>query len=91
MNAATIIAYEAGELDEQAAIEAFQGMIDDGSVWLLQGSYGRQAMAYIDAGLCALGPRAHHDYYGNRVPGREDVEPGSKGTLEYCRTMQERI
>lgn len=44
--------YEAGKLDEQQSIELFQDLINDGIVWVLQGSYGRQAKAYIDAGLC---------------------------------------
>ena len=36
-----IIAFESGELDEAVTIEMFQSLIDDGSVWKLQGSYGR--------------------------------------------------
>lgn len=46
-----IIAYEQGELDEDETIELFQAMIDDGSVWHLQGSYGRTANDLLDAGL----------------------------------------
>jgi hypothetical protein len=47
-----IIAYESGELDEETIIEGFQALIDDGSVWSLQGHYGRVATALIDAGYC---------------------------------------
>lgn len=46
-----IIALESGELNEDETIELFQGMVDDGSVWSLQGSYGRTAQSLIDAGL----------------------------------------
>lgn len=47
-----IIAYEGGELSEQEIIEGFQKGINDGSVWKLQGHYGRTAAALIDAGYC---------------------------------------
>lgn len=47
-----IIAYEGGELGDDAVVEGFQKIIDSGLVWQLQGSYGRQAKALIDAGLC---------------------------------------
>ena len=40
------------EVDEEIYIEAWQSLIDSGVVWQLQGSYGRGAMALIDAGKC---------------------------------------
>jgi hypothetical protein len=47
-----IIEYESGEMDGDAVVAFFQEMIDDGSVWSLQGHYGRTATALIEAGLC---------------------------------------
>jgi hypothetical protein len=47
-----VIEYEAGELEQDDIVEGFQHLIDDGTVWHLQGSYGRQAARLIDAGLC---------------------------------------
>lgn len=48
-----IMDYEAGELDDQAIEEGFQHLIDDGTVWSLQGSYGRMAQYLIDEGRCS--------------------------------------
>ena len=48
-----IIGYEGGDIhDEQEVIDGFQAMINDSTVWNLQGSYGRTAAALIDAGAC---------------------------------------
>lgn len=46
-----IIAYEQGELDEDATIELFQHLVNTGLAWQLQGSYGRAAADMIEAGL----------------------------------------
>lgn len=47
-----IMAYESGEMDQDETIKFFQGLIDSGLAWQLQGSYGRTAQSLIDAGLC---------------------------------------
>jgi len=49
-----IIAYEAGELDEEEIHDGFQQLIDSGIVWSLQGHYGRTACTLIDAGICRV-------------------------------------
>lgn len=64
--------------------QAMQGLIDNGSVWHLEGSMGRAAMAMIDAGRCVLGEEGHFDYWGNYVPSRTEVKPGTKGSVEYA-------
>lgn len=48
-----IIAFEQGELDKEETIDLFQDFIDDGTVWRLQGSYGRTAARRIEAGYCS--------------------------------------
>lgn len=51
MDISTIMAYEAGELSDEDTVTLFQGLVDSGVAWQLQGSYGRMAAALIEAGL----------------------------------------
>lgn len=46
-----IINYECGMLDEEKTIELFQELVNTGMAFTLQGSYGRTAVALIEAGL----------------------------------------
>jgi hypothetical protein len=48
-----IIAYENGEMSEDQVCEFFQGLIDSGMCWRLQGSYGRTAASLIEQGYCS--------------------------------------
>ena len=78
--AMTVTADEAATEEEEAA--ALQRLIDAGA-WGLEGSVGRAMMAAIEAGRCTLGPKPAFDYWGNRIPSRFEVEPGTKGSAEY--------
>ena len=49
----------------------------------MEGHVGRTAMDLIESGHCALGPTTSYDAYDNPIPGRDDVVPGSKGSVEY--------
>ena len=40
------------ECTEELYIQSFQTLIDSVHIWCLQGSYGRTAMALIEAGYC---------------------------------------
>jgi hypothetical protein len=42
-----IMEYESGELNDKGIIEMFSDMVKHGTVWSLQGSYGRIAEAFI--------------------------------------------
>ena len=47
-----IMAFESGQLDNDAIVEGFQYLIDSGLAWSLQGSYGRTANSLIETGHC---------------------------------------
>lgn len=70
-------------------IEAYQSLIDTGQAWQLEGSVGRTAMDLIETGYCMLGPDWHIDYWGNRVPSRDEVEPGTPGSPEYVNQREQ--
>ena len=54
MNTTAIIAFEAGELDEEQTIALFQELCDTGTIYHLQGSYQRVAQQMIQDGLISL-------------------------------------
>ncbi len=68
-NITDIIDFENGEMDTEAVAEFFQGMINSGVVWQLQGFYGRTAVALIEAGECMTA-----DDYGTAEAIREEDE-----------------
>lgn len=70
---------DASPFEESAAL---QRAINSG-MWSLQGSYGRSMMYAIEAGHCLLGRTMAHDAYGNRIPSRDQVEAGTKGSFDY--------
>ena len=78
-----------GEEDapENEYFASIQRAINGGS-WGLQGSYGRTMMQAIQNGQCLLGHKAFKDYYGNPIPGRDDVKAGTVGSYDFvAKTM----
>lgn len=61
-------------------VRQMQALINSGMAWRLEGSYGRAAMAALEAGACMLGLESVQDYWGNRVPSRSEVKAGTKGS-----------
>lgn len=72
------------EVDEDNERRAIQDAINSGMAWKLEGHYGRLAMDYLNAGACVLGEAPHKDYWGNRIPSRYEVQPGTVGSVEYA-------
>ena len=71
------------DTSEEDVIAGYQGLIDSGMAWRLEGHVGRTAMDMIERGICMLGPVGHRDFYGNYVPSRDEVQPGTKGSREF--------
>lgn len=86
MNYADVMTIEGADgyetSDEQAYAAALQRQINAGS-WSLQGSHGRTMMQAIEDGTCMLGRTGARDYYGNYIPSRDEVQPGTKGSKRY--------
>ena len=70
------------KLQKENGLDQLQGWIDSGLAWKLEGSVGRAAMANLESGACMLPLNAHYDYYGSRVPGRNELKKGTKGTFQ---------
>src|SRR6476620_706896 len=64
-----LIMFEPGDLDNDAVIDLFQSMIDDGTVWHLQGCYARYADQLIRAGYCVLPPESRTGVLDARSAG----------------------
>lgn len=65
---------------KEAGVDIMQSYINNGSVWRMDGAMGRQAMHLLEIGACMLPKKSFTDYYGNRVPSRDELKSGSKGT-----------
>ena len=48
--------------------------VDTGQVWQLQGWYGRTAQQMLDDGYLHYPEKRHHDYYGNPIPTKKEME-----------------
>jgi len=60
-----------------------QKAINSGVAWSFQGSYGRAMMDAITSGYCLLGREPARDYWGNRIPSRDEVQEGTKGSYQF--------
>lgn len=66
----------------EAGVTEMQSLITSGDVWKFEGFMGREAMSLLESGACYLPEKETFDYWGNRIPSRDDLQPGTKGTLE---------
>ena len=77
MNYATI-----KKLQKEYGVANMQDMINSGQCWKMEGSIGRAAMDMLTCGACMLPKVPRMDYYGNRVPSRDVLKAGTKGTYQ---------
>lgn len=75
-------------VDDDVLYMTTQELIDSGQAWLLEGHIGRQCMAAIENGDAVLGPESHRDFWGNRIPSRNEVHPGTLGSIEYANQLR---
>lgn len=74
----------------EEALQA-QSLINSGLGWHLEGAIGRCLMDFISAGRCCLGHQAHSDYWGNRVPSRDEIKPGTKGSIDFVENQMDDV
>ena len=69
-------------LQRENDITEIQDLINSGEAWLMDGKTGRRAMSLLSIGACYLPLVDYEDYWGNVIPGRTKVKPGSTGSLK---------
>jgi hypothetical protein len=72
------------KLQKQYGYYGLQQRINTGLVWLMEGSGGRDAMEALRVGVCMLPKHSFKDYYGGKVPSRDELIAGTKGTYKNC-------
>ena len=68
------------ELEKQAL--DVQRQINDGTIWR-EDATSRLALQFLEQGLCLLPEKPYRDNYGNKVPSRGSLKPGTIGTWSY--------
>lgn len=79
------------ELQKEYGITHTQNMINSGSIWGFEGSMGRFAMNMIEIGVCMLPEEPTVDYYNNRLPSRNELKDGTKGTLGNSQEFWQKV
>lgn len=74
---------ESGAETQEQYFESLQRAINSLHAWRMQGSYGRAMMQALEDGYCMLGREHTRDYWGTRIPSRDEVRRGTKGSFEY--------
>lgn len=77
------------KLQKKHDLDQLQEWIESGTCWLLEGHVGRTAMDALRSGACFLPEQRHRDYYGNPIPSRLEVKPGTAGSIELSQNYWE--
>lgn len=70
------------QAQKEQGYDQWQFLIDSGTAWQMEGAIGREAMELLRCGACMLPKKAFRDYYGNRIPSRDELKAGSLGTFQ---------
>lgn len=62
-----------------------QKWINSASAWLFDDATGRALIGFIRSGQCCLGHQSRRDYWGLIIPSRDEVKPGTHGSLDFVR------
>ncbi len=79
------------ELQKQYGVYGTQKGINSGEIWKFEGSTSRFAMEMLESGICILPEEETSDYYGNFIPPRNVLKPGTKGTLKNAENFWQRV
>ena len=79
------------KLQKIYGFDTMQSMINSGLAWKMEGNYGREAMALLESGVCMLPKEFRVDYYGNRIPSRDVLKDGTKGTYKNSKRFWEGV
>ena len=63
LTALSVNSFECGDMTEEEEIVFFQGLVNTGLAWSLQGHYGRMAESLIEEGLVTAGGLTDADGY----------------------------
>jgi hypothetical protein len=69
-----IMRYEGEGTSLEEEKKWFQRKVNDGSIWSLQGFYGRRAQELLDAGIIKYPTKKTKDFYGNPIPQRKKLK-----------------
>lgn len=75
------------KLQSEYGLTNMQDSINSGLCWKMEGSVGRSAMDCLENGLCMLPLYPRIDAYGSKVPPRNVLKAGSKGTFQNSQTF----
>ena len=74
---------EGNGLTEAQTIALWQYGVDRGTIWHLQGWYGRNAQAMLNDGILKYPKKRTHDYYGNPIPTHSEAKKHKFDTKKY--------
>ena len=75
---------EITKLQKEHGFYGTQEIINDGTVWHMEGGMGRHAMDTLWTGATMLPKKDFRNAYGGHVPSRDMIKDGSTGSKENC-------